>query len=142
MRLGLDCKLYYSTADYASPSYTELSNVTDVNVADSMGEFDSSTRANEGFESIEPTLRKLRVSFKMMYDQSDANFVAIRAAYVARTGLDMLVLDGDKDDGDTIGVRAQMKVLKMDSAEPLTEGKTVDVELAPYFSSHPPEDYP
>lgn len=137
--LGLDCKLYRNTADYASPTWVEVSNARDVTLTLEAGEADVTTRANGGWEAIVAALRKGAVEFEMIWNKSDAGFAAIRTAFLNRTSIDFAVMDGAIATVGSEGLRATMAVIKFTRMEELAEAVKASVTLKPTYADHAPE---
>jgi hypothetical protein len=131
--IGLDAKLYRGTAG-SSPS-TEMTNVRDVTMPDSMAEANISRRAS-AFHVVKPTRRTIEVNFTMLNDDADADLTALRAAYAAKTALAFKVLD--KTSGK--GVDADWYIMKMERSEPDETEQTYAVTIKPTFITRWPVD--
>lgn len=138
--LGLNARLYRNTGSFGTPTWTLVSNVSDLNANDSMEEADASTRADGGFAVSEPTLRGLELSFGMINKPGDADVTAFLAAYAARTALDLAVMDGPIATVGSKGVRARYKVHQFPRAQELRDVQKFDVMLKPCVDANPPAD--
>lgn len=92
--MGKDAKLYRNTATNASPTWNEIPNVRDLNVSDSMTDVDVSARDGGGFAMSDVGLQTIELTFQMIGDYSDADFVALRESYYNRTALQYAVASG------------------------------------------------
>ncbi len=153
--LGLNAKLYYlssgeratwGTADAdnihegaAPANLVEMGNARDVTLNLEQGEADVTTRANNGWEATEPTLKKGSIEFEMIYDPADQGFTKVLAAWLSRTPIAMAALDGSKDVAGTMGMWADFKVISFTKSEALQEGQAVSVTVKPAYSSVAPE---
>ncbi len=130
MKLGLNAKLYRNTGTFASPTWAEVSNIQDLDVGDSMAEFDASTRGSGGFEETEATLRAIQLTFNMK-NNADTNMIALRTAYAARAAVDLQALDGPIATVGSHGVRARFKVFEFGKPQNLRDGQFVNLMLKP-----------
>ena len=130
-KIGLNAKLYRGTA--GSTAATEMKNVRDLSMPDERGEADISTRAS-GFELFKSTLRSLSIEFQMLWDEDDADFAAVMAAYQAQTPLAILCLSAS----DGAGIDADFEVLKVTKSENLRDGIYADVVLKPVYVTRYP----
>jgi len=106
VKLGLSAKLYYNNGTYESPNWQEISNAKDVTLSLESSEADVTTRANDGWRATVGALKDASVEFQMVWDSADAGFQKIRDAWLNGTGLEILVLDGDKDTAGNQGHHA------------------------------------
>jgi len=121
----VDAKTYYGTA--GSVPSTELTGVSDVNLRQSIGMAKRKTRARR-FEGNKPTIYTLGLEFKMPWDEGDAGFLALQAAFVAPTKIAIKVLS--KAGGK--GVTGDWYLEKLDRAENSgDEEETADISLVP-----------
>jgi hypothetical protein len=135
--MGFEQKLYRNTGTYEAPTWVEMVNVKDLTAPMTAGESDVTTRAAAGFKQSEPGLIDLEISFGMVYDTEDADFTAVQAALLARSALDVQVLDGGILVAGSKGYRAQVKVFKCTDNQQLGEARAVEVTLKPCRSTHP-----
>lgn len=121
--LGPDAKLYFCAAGIGgTPSWTELDTVTSVNVRAEDGETDSTTRASAKYKRTEPVLRDLSFEIVMPKDPSDAHYVSLLDAYVARSKIGIAAMDADIATAGSEGWWADVKILTMSQSEPI-DGK-------------------
>lgn len=144
-KLGLDAKLYYDTSadPYGSPTWVEIGNCQDLTINLDKSEADVTVRANNGWEAILGALKAGGLDFKMIYDNADGAFVAVRNAFLNNTNLHIAAMDGPMvaPTGGTAsqGLWAVMTVTKFTKNEPLKEAQTVDVTIKPTYHTtlHP-----
>lgn len=134
-QLGLDCRLYYNTGTYASPTWVEITNVRDVELNLTRGKADLSTRGSNGYKEYRGQLKDASITFDLVYKRGDATTQAIFEAFDEDTLLDIAVLDGDIETTGTEGLRAVCEVFDFSREEPLEEGVMISVELAPSAKS-------
>ncbi len=141
-KLGLDAKLYRNTATYASPTWSELTNVRDLTLSLEKGEADVTTRANGGWRALAGTLKEGSIEFEMVWDPADAGFTAIKDAWFNDESIEFAVMDGalpPPSGGTSQGLRATMQVLSFSRSEPLEEAMTVSVTIKPTYAANAPE---
>ena len=139
VKLGLDAKLFRNTADYATPTWDEITNVRDLTLNLEAGEADVTTRGNDGWRATVATLKDGSIEFEMVWDSEDTDFTAIRDAFLNKTAVEMAVLDGDVVTTGSQGLRASFMVTSFSRNEPLEEAITVSVTMKPTYSANPPE---
>lgn len=133
--LSEDAKLYYNTGSYATPTWTEITNVKDLTLSMDKGEVDLTTRASGGFNEFGDGLIDASVEFNILWDSSDTAFTALRTAFFAKTSVECLVLDGPSATAGSQGLRATMMVKSFTRNESLGEALMVDVTLRPVKNS-------
>lgn len=138
-RLGMNSKLYYSAtlvtgiteSDIEAPTYIELTNVKDVTINLETGEADVTTRANNGWRATESTLKDGSIEFEMNWDDSDAGFDAIQAAWLNGTKLAIKALNTDEATVGAKGLAGNFSVTNFSVGQPLEEAVSVSVTLKP-----------
>lgn len=131
--LSEDAKLFYNTATYASPTWSEITNVKDLTLSLEKDEIDVTTRASSGFKEFVDGLIDATIEWGMVWDTSDAAFTAIRTAFFAKTAVEFLVLDGAATTGQ--GLRATCMIKSFTRNEALAEALMVDVSARPVKNS-------
>lgn len=133
--LGKDAKLWYLPGKISDGgSYTECTNIKDLNADFDHNEADVSTRGSGDWEETVPTRKKAEITFDMVWDEADDNFVAFRDAWLNKTTLGFDVLSGNPGQG----LRADMKVFKFSKKETLDEAQMVSVSIKPTRSDTAP----
>lgn len=138
VKLGLDAKLYRNTGDYGSPTWAEVKNVKDVTLNLEAGEADVSTRGNGGWRANIATLKDASLEFEMVWDTADADFTALRTAFLANGAVEFAVMDGDIESAGSQGLRALMAITNFSRSEPLEEAISVSVTAKPTYAANPP----
>ena len=133
-KIGLDAKLYRGTA--GSTATTEMKNVIDLSVPDEMGEADISMRGCK-VALVLPTLETFSLEWSMHWDEDDADFAAILAAYRGRTPIALAAYSSD--DGE--GPDADFVITKCQRTETLKEGVKADIVAKPTYAGDNPR-YP
>lgn len=138
-KVGLDAKLYRNSGTYAAPTWSELVNAKDVTLNLEAGEADASRRGGNGWRETLMALKDGSVEFELVYDNTDAEFTALKDAFFGGTTVELAVMDGDIADTGTQGLRATMSVVNFSRNEPLEEALTVSVTVKPAPADNPPE---
>ncbi len=113
VKYGFDGTINFNSGTYTSPTWAAATDVMDVAVGADMDEVDTTTRAGGGVKESEPTLVGLSLSGKVRTDQNDTvGFVAMETAFLGRSSLDTLWLDGATTTVGARGYRAHLKVFK------------------------------
>ena len=89
--LGLNCVLYRGEAGQTAS--TEMTNVKDVELNLTTGEADITTRAANGWRAYVATLKEASLTLQMNYDSNDADFTAIKNAFMNKSAIAFLVGD-------------------------------------------------
>lgn len=138
VRLGLDAKLYLNTGSTATPTWSEITNARDVTLNLEKGEADVTTRGNNGWRAMVGTLKDASIEWEMVWDTDDANFTAIKNAFLNNDSVDLAAMDGDITDATSQGLRAVCSVTNFTRNEPLEEALTVNVSVRPTYSPDTP----
>lgn len=125
--LGINAKMYYGAAaltgnessDVTGASWTEASNVRNVNLDLTAGETDVTTRANTGWRANAATLKEMTATFEMVYKDSDAFLAAIKTAFLAGSEISMLILTGANNVAGHQGPAANFTVTNFSRTEDL-----------------------
>ncbi len=129
--MGKDAKLVRNTGTWASPTHNTIDNCRDLTLSDSMTEVDVSARDGGGFELTDVGLQKLELSFQMVGDYSDADFVALQTAYYARTPILIATASGTIATSGTQYVKMGAKVVKFEKGEELDGVTMFDITIKP-----------
>lgn len=130
--LGIDCAFYYNTGTFGSPTWVELTNVSDITVGGSWESGDGSTRASR-VKKEGRTQLPLQISGRMLADKS-TGYVAFRTAYYAAgsTGvIDVMCLDSPSDSNGADGFRFEAEVHDWSRVEGLGDVVFRDFTLKP-----------
>ncbi|MFO0180765.1 MAG: hypothetical protein ACK54I_10820 [Planctomycetota bacterium] len=140
-KIGLNAKTYRNTGTFAAPVWSELKNVRDLTLTDSMGEADVTRRASGGFREQVPTLRENGIEFDMVNIAGDTDLAAIASNYSARTYFEIAVMDGGITTSGSRGVRMTVGVFKFERSEELENAQMYSVTLKAAPATNPPSDY-
>jgi hypothetical protein len=142
VRLGLEAVLYRNTGTHGSPTLVKVDNVKDVTLNLEKNSADVTTRGNNGWRAMVGVLKDATIDFAMVWNTSDANFAAIRDAFLASDlagqTIEFFVMSADVDLADSEGLRASFMVEKFSKKEPLEDAQGVDVTIRPTFSDYAP----
>lgn len=145
--LGIDAKLYYQDpanstvisdggrlawpANAEPPGLTELTNVRSVTLNLETGEADITTRGGNGWRQTVATLKDGTLEFEMVWDTGDAGFTVIKNAWLNKTAIAMVALDGAKGTDGFQGLWADFSITNFTRNEDLEEALTVSVTAKP-----------
>lgn len=129
--LGLEAKLYRNSGSFATPTWEEIEDAQDVSLNLEAGEAEAKRRGNNGWAETIATLKEASIEFGLLYRPSDDDFAEIRDAYLNRTPIELLVLDGDVETTGSQGLRAACHITNFSREEPLEETLTVSVTAKP-----------
>jgi len=105
MLLGMNAKVYRNTGTYGSPTWNEVTGISDFQRT---GEWDVVKQAVRGnrVALTAKTFLNIEFTFKIQASLDDADYLAIAAAVDSDTPLDMLVLNASSTTVGARGVRA------------------------------------
>lgn len=132
--LGLDGYMFRNSATHATPTWVEMTNVKNVTVPLEKAEADVTTRAAEGWRQLVGTLKTASIDFQMVYDQEDADFGVIQAAFFANSIIEFWIADGPAvpASGETSqGFRAGCEIFAFGQDQNLEEAFMVNVTIKP-----------
>lgn len=137
IKVGYECKLFYSIGGVAANDWHELTNAQDVTLSLEKGEADVTTRGNNGYTAKKATLKDASIEFTAIWDSEDAGLSALKDSFFNDQLIGIAALDGDIDSGE--GLVADMEVFTFGRNEPLKDGVTIPIKLQPTYSASPPE---
>lgn len=126
--VGIDCKLYYSTA-FTAPTRIEITNAVDIteNTVRNRAEL-KSRLTTWAFDRA--TTRRQELEFGYRYRRgTDAVFTALRQAFEAQTTLLFWILDGPANFIGTQGKVFPGQIFDFGNDEPLEDGKVFNVSV-------------
>jgi predicted secreted protein len=136
--LGKDATLHRSSTFTGFDSWNELKNVRDLTLSLEAGEADVTTRGNDGWRATVATLKDGVIEFEMVWDTADADFTAIRNAFISNSPIAFAVVIGELGTSEAEGFSAMYMITGFTRNEPLEEAITVSVTAKPTYSARPP----
>lgn len=145
--LGYQAKLYRQTTGTratwpdagAAPNLSEITNVRDLTLNLEAGEADVTTRGNNGWRAVTPTLFDASVEWEMVWDTADEHFAAVQAAFFGRNTIALAIMSGSASAEETQGLWADFKIFSFSRSEALEEALAVSVTAKPTYSAVAPE---
>jgi len=134
--LGLDAKMY--RYDTPTTTWEEIENVKDLTLNLEGSTADVTTRGGNGWRQSVKTLKDGNVSWTMVYDNDDAEFTAIRTAFLNNDDVQLQIMDGDRATTGTQGLQAHFSITGFNINESLEEAMTVDVTAVTAYNSTAP----
>lgn len=132
--LGVECKAYRNSGTYASPTWDEMISLRDVTLTFDSVSVDASVRASGSWELIKVAFLKAEVELEFLYSAGDADREALITAYLAKTSLDLLFLDGEEGSTNK-GLRAHFAITKWTREEPLKDLLKSKFTIAPTYNT-------
>lgn len=133
--LGAECIMYRGTGSYGS-SLNAIGNVTDATLNAPWTEANATTRGSYPNEITEPVMRQISFDFTIQGRRDDADFEAIRNAYLNKTPIELAGLDGPDDEAGSQGFHADCKITAFVRGEPLGDFVTYQVTAKPCISAN------
>lgn len=109
VRVGIQCAAYYSTGTYGTPVWVLIDLIGDLTVGGAWNEGESTARRT-AVQTNEPTTLALDSTGQIRRDHTDVPFGAMRDAFIRKTTIDFLILDGRKERNGSEGYRFDAKV--------------------------------
>jgi len=129
LKFGHDCKLYNNSGTHAIPTWNELDVVKDVTLNLSQNESDITSRAGKGYVQTAGTLIDASIEFGVTWDPAGADFTELQDAFFNRKPVEILCLDGKREDAGNEGLQAFYVVTGFSRNETIAEVVSADVTL-------------
>jgi hypothetical protein len=137
-RLGILSKTYVNTGTYGSPTWEEIDLIGDLAVNPSWNEGESTARRTR-LQTFEPTTLALDVTGKVRVDETDTGFGLLEDSFLNNTVLDVMALNGSKDNEGAAGFRYDARVLNWSEDQALGNVLFKDFNLRPCASANVPK---
>lgn len=138
---GFDGYIYYNTGTDGSPTWVEVEPVRDVSSPMSAGTADVSDRRSK-FEMTCPTMLSLETTMTATYVRGNTALAALRTHFLARTAVQIAVMDGPIETSGSEGLKYYAHVFSNDFDQPLTDGMTIGMSFKPTIASAEPTVLP
>lgn len=140
MKLGRNAKFYRNTANFASPTWAEVSAIRDLTVNSAWQTTDAPDRSTV-VNGKAKTLLDLTVSGTLKCKDADAGYVAVMEAMLSPSGtMDVLVLDGPNSTNGARGYRFTAIVTQANQDQGLSNSLYQDVNFEPdAFADNAPQ---
>ena len=129
---GMDCKLYFNSGSFGTPTWAVVDAVENANYEISWAEISSNRRGNSGWETSEPGLRSARLNVTFIKDKDDATFELLRAAAEAEppTAVELVAYDGASGAGSD-GLDAMWRPLQWNEGQEIDGVVKIEAVYAP-----------
>lgn len=134
VKIGLEMKLFRSADGSA---WTEMTNVRDVTLNLEKATANITTRGASGWRINKATLKDASIEWQMLFDPTDADYTFLSGAFHDDTEIYIGMGDDDATSAPNI-LSMKCEIGNFSQAEPLEEGVTVDVSVAPSDPAEPP----
>lgn len=125
-------KFYRNTGTHASPTWVEMPEVRDLDIAFGSESFEDSDRGSL-FKMHDAGLIELSVSYSMTFRAGNANCAHVRNEILTCGTTEYLALYGEVTVAGSEGFRFYAGTFKDDLKQPLSDGDTADVEHMPKY---------
>lgn len=93
--LGADGIFVVNTGSHNSPTWDEMDNVRDIELSLDFTDVEVTLRAGGGYKAHEPALADISFSTEHLHDPADTQLTTLRNAAIARTMLEVGIMDQD-----------------------------------------------
>jgi len=137
--MGVDCILARNSGSYGSPTWSTVSIARDVSLNMERKAGDTSKRGGGGHASELVGNSDTGVEFEVIYDPTDTQFIALQAAYMAKTVVEFAIANGTIATTGTNYLRAHFQLHKFSRTEPLDDASKVScmIKVAPNANATP-----
>lgn len=98
LKFGATSTLNYNSGTYGSPVWVPVPICQDVDLDETFEKGDASSRGNGGIKASEPTLLGIMLEFTILEDAGAASYTYLRAAFFAKTAIDIMCSTGAATD--------------------------------------------
>lgn len=138
-KIGIKCKLYYNSgATYATPTWVEVTLISDASVNFSWDEAEASTRAAR-IKQFMNSIASLEITGSIRTEPADVAYQKLRDAAIKDLTLDFLVLNGARTENDTDGFRFDGKVGQWNEGQGLNTVAFKQFNIKPVPSANLPK---
>lgn len=135
MLLGINAKCYRNTNTWGSPTWSEVSCISDFVLPVAWDQIEAGTRASR-VKAGARTMVALNPTGKLKSSTDEANYIAFWDALMASPGdaeeeLDLLILNGEKDTDGCRGYRGIFIVTSGSEDQGLGNALFIDIALMP-----------
>jgi hypothetical protein len=143
---GWQCKGYRDSASSgagnpASPTWTELGELSDVKIDATQSEADASVREAGGIELTEPSMLQVNITGTLQWRANNANCLALLTAFQTRAAVNMMFLTGASNDANAKGYKGDFKVFGFPIDQPLKDLVKIELTFKPCVSTRGTPNY-
>lgn len=130
-KTGHSMKLYRNTGTVATPTWSEVTAVMDVSIADlSRGLAELKRRGKDFTKNLASLIQSIAIEFRLHHGLDATNFDAIRQAFFNGTPEEWAVMNGDISTSGNEGLRVPVLVEQFPWEQPLEDVSGHDIRLA------------
>lgn len=141
IKIGKNAKVYRNSGSYGSPSWTEIDIVQSVTLSLTKSEAEVTFRGGGGWEAIVPTIKRASIDIMILHQTQDSSYQVLRAAYMADTVLDYLIVDTTRTTQYAEGLRLYANIMEFTREEPIDGVLTDKLVLKPALADQNPTWY-
>lgn len=118
-------------SDGTPQTWSQVANAEDIKVADTWKTFMAMNRVSP-VEKYLNAVQNWSVEFKIVWDRTDADLLAMQTAYRAGSPIALFVSDGGSAESGASGPYADWLITDFGRDMPLTAGQTITVKCVPH----------
>ena len=134
-RLGILSKFYINDGTYGAPTWVEIDLISDMAVNGVWEEGDSSARRTR-VATADPTRMTLELAGKVRVDRTDAGYFSLERSFLDTNVIDVLVLNGAKDQNNSSGYRFDAKIFNWSEDQAMGNVLYKDFSIKPCASDN------
>lgn len=135
-KLGMNAKLYWRSAGtYGSPTWTEVTLISDLSIDVTWDEADASARESRITQTVK-TMLPLSFTARLKKKPLEATYEAFMNALLSDGSLDLLILDGDKATEGVRGWRCDCQVFAGSEDQAMGNVLFEDMTLKPSITDN------
>jgi hypothetical protein len=134
-KIGLNAELYLGVAGSGGATYTTpMNNVLDLTLNLEHNEAEITCRGSE-WDLFALTTKKCELSFEIIWDESDNDFLEILDAWVDKEVINIKCLSS----ANGSGIEGEWQVFKLERTEPLKDVIKASVTIKPTYATRYPQ---
>ena len=134
IKLGNEAKLYYGPAGSSAGTSNEFTIIRNATLNLSADEVDITDRNSANWKGFMAGLLDASVDIEINNDSSDGGYQDLRAAFIGRTAIALLILDEESGEG----LDADFIVTGFTRNEQAAQAQTVSITVRPYNQDREP----
>ena len=139
-KIGDDCKAYHNTGTYPVPVWNEVTNIEDLSLPLSKTLAEFKTRGSKWILKRSGKIDS-GIEFKYIYDKADDDWSVLRDGFLNNTPIEFAIMDEAIATSGAQGLRATCEVVEMPMDQPLEDGVSIAMSIAPAPADNEPEWY-
>jgi hypothetical protein len=134
--IGLNAKAYRNTGNYNTPTWSEITLISDLTVNPTWEEADASARESRVKQTVK-TMINVEITGRLKKKPGDTNYEAIMNAALSDDALDMLVLDDTNTTNNARGWRMDAQIFSVSEDQSMSNYMYEDIRILPSITTNP-----